>query len=293
MVRPIRYPEMYAGPEAPGPAFAVGTNLLVDELSTGGAETILAHLETATAAIAAVQLRVLGGAMARVADDATAFGHRRAKLMVNIAAMDQRVEERAEHETWAAGLAEALSGGVTTPAYVGFIGEEGEEGVRRAYPPATLKRLAQVKRRYDPDNLFHLNLNVAPEHASFRGRCQRHVPTDSSNQERNTSDGRKRGREQRLVRQFYKEVYVDWNMALRRRSRCHLGSFPRLATRRPNRSAGVPGLLLSPTVRRTGRTIRSRRSHCGRRQGGRALETAWNTQGRLSWHRSHRPARSS
>ena len=115
MVRPIRYPEMYAGPEAPGPAFAAGTNLLVDELSADGAETILAHLETATAAIAAVQVRVLGGAMARVADGATAFGHRRAKLMVNIAAMDGRVEERAEHETWAAGLAEALSRGVDDP----------------------------------------------------------------------------------------------------------------------------------------------------------------------------------
>jgi FAD/FMN-containing dehydrogenase len=163
MVRPIRYPEMYAGPEAPGPAFSAGTNLLVDELSPGGAETILAHLQTATAAIVAVEVRVLGGAIARVADGATAFGHRRAKLMLNIAAMDKRVEKRAESETWAAGLAEALSGGVTTPAYVGFVGKEGEDGVRRAYPPATLKRLAQVKRRYDPDNLFHLNLNVAPD----------------------------------------------------------------------------------------------------------------------------------
>jgi hypothetical protein len=171
MVRPIRYPEMYAGPEAPGPAFSVGTNLLVDELSAGGAETILAHLQTATAAIAAVEVRVLGGAIARVADGATAFGHRRTKLMVNIAAMDKRVEKRAEYETWAAGLAEALSGGVTTPAYVGFIGEEGEDGVRRAYPPATLKRLAQVKRRYDPDNLFHLNLNVAP--ATLPGQRRR------------------------------------------------------------------------------------------------------------------------
>ena len=101
--------------------------------------------------------------MARVADGATAFGHRRAKLMVNIAAMDPRVEKRREHETWAAGLAEALSGGVRTPAYVGFIGEEGPGSVRRAYPPATLKRLAQVKRRYDPDNLFHLNLNIAAD----------------------------------------------------------------------------------------------------------------------------------
>jgi FAD/FMN-containing dehydrogenase len=165
MVRPIRYPEMYAGAEAPGPAFSLGTNLLVDELSAGGAETILAHLETATAAISTVEVRVLGGAMASVPDGATAFGHRRAKLMVNIAAMDKRVEERArrEHETWAAALAEALSGGVTAPAYVGFIGEEGEDGVRRAYPPATLKRLVHVKRRYDPDNLFHLNLNVVPD----------------------------------------------------------------------------------------------------------------------------------
>jgi hypothetical protein len=51
------------------------------------------------------------------------------------------------------------------------IGEEGEDGVRGAYPPATLKRLAQVKRRYDPDNLFHLNLNVAP--ATLPGQRRR------------------------------------------------------------------------------------------------------------------------
>lgn len=163
MVRPIRYPEMYAGPEA-RPAFSVGTNLLLDDLSAGGAEAIIAHLQAATAAIAAVEVRVLGGAMASVPDLATAFSHRRAKLMVNIAAMDKRIEER--DETWAAGLAKALSDGVTTPAYIGFIGDEGEDGIRRAYPPATLKRLVQVKRRYDPNNLFHLNLNVTPDYGS-------------------------------------------------------------------------------------------------------------------------------
>ena len=163
MVRPIRYREMYAGPEGPPPAFAEGTNILVDRLPTGAVETILEQLETATAPMAAVQLRVLGGAMARVPDDATAFGHRRAKLMVNIAAMHHRPEQRPEHEAWATNLAGALSDGTTAPAYVGFVGDEGEEGVRRAYPPATLKRLAQVKRRYDPDNLFRLNLNVPPD----------------------------------------------------------------------------------------------------------------------------------
>lgn len=162
MVRPIRYPEMLAGPEGPHPVFDAGTNILVDGLRARAAETILEHLETATAAMAAVQLRVLGGAMARVPDDATAFGHRKAKLMVNIAAMDERLEKRPELETWAANLAKAFSDGKSAPAYVGFVGDEGEEGVRRAYPPATLGRLAQVKRRYDPDNLFRLNLNVPP-----------------------------------------------------------------------------------------------------------------------------------
>ena len=54
----------------------------------------------------------------------------------------------------------ALSAGATPAAYVGFVGDEGEAGVRRAYPPATRERLAGVKRQYDPDNLFHLNLNV-------------------------------------------------------------------------------------------------------------------------------------
>src|SRR5262249_31535448 len=72
----IRSPEMYEGPEAPRAAFAAGTNILVDRLPSGAAEAILESLETATAPIAATQVRVLGGAMARVADEATAFGYR-------------------------------------------------------------------------------------------------------------------------------------------------------------------------------------------------------------------------
>ena len=46
--------------------------------------------------------------------------------------------------------------------YVNFVGDEGEERVRAAYPGATWDRLADVKRRYDPDNLFRRNQNVPP-----------------------------------------------------------------------------------------------------------------------------------
>jgi FAD/FMN-containing dehydrogenase len=100
--------------------------------------------------------------MARVADGATAFGHRGARLLINVAAMYGNPEEGPDHDAWAGSLAAALSDDGTGAAYVGFLGDEGEEGVRRAYPPATLERLAEVKRRYDPDNLFRLNSNVAP-----------------------------------------------------------------------------------------------------------------------------------
>ena len=116
----------------------------------------------------AAQLRVLGGAMARVPDGATAFGHRGAKMMLNVAAMYANPDEGPEHKAWVNSLATALSDGTsavsdgTSAAYAGFLGDDGDQGARRAYPPATLERLAEVKRRYDPDNLFRRNLNVQP-----------------------------------------------------------------------------------------------------------------------------------
>jgi FAD/FMN-containing dehydrogenase len=162
MVRPIRYQQMYEGFEAPAPAYFGGKNLLVDTFAPGAADAILEHLESSTAPMSAVQLRVFGGAMARVPDSATAFGYRGAKMMVNVAAMYQNPADGPEHEAWASSLVTALSDGTPARAYVGFVGDEGDEGVRRAYPPATLERLAEVKRQYDPDNVFRLNVNVSP-----------------------------------------------------------------------------------------------------------------------------------
>src|SRR3954464_3576181 len=92
-VRPIHYPQMYEGPSAAGPAHAATMNMLVDALKPGAAEAILDALETSTARMPAVQLRVLGGAMARVAPEATAFAHRTAKLMATITAFYERPDE--------------------------------------------------------------------------------------------------------------------------------------------------------------------------------------------------------
>jgi FAD/FMN-containing dehydrogenase len=161
MLRPMRYPEMYELGEGPQPVAIASRNMFVDAIDHRAAQTMLNHLEGSSAPMAAVQLRVLGGAVARVPTDATAFAHRQRRIMVNVAAMYERSEEAAMHQSWAVGLAAALEPG-EAGAYVGFLADEGEARVRQGYPGSTWDRLAAIKRRYDPTNLFRLNQNIAP-----------------------------------------------------------------------------------------------------------------------------------
>jgi hypothetical protein len=67
--------------------------------------------------------------------------------------------ESPEHEAWVTEFTEALQDG-SPGVYVNFLGDEGDARVREAYPGATWDRLAEVKRRYDPHNLFRLNQNI-------------------------------------------------------------------------------------------------------------------------------------
>jgi FAD/FMN-containing dehydrogenase len=161
MVRPMRYPEIYPPEQGGYHPVAAARTMFVDTLDRSAAETILDHLQASTGSMAVTQLRVLGGAMARVPAEATAFAHRGRRMMVNVAALYERPEERATHEAWASGFAAALRHG-PSGAYVNFLGDEGEARVREAYPGATWDRLAAIKRRYDPTNLFRLNQNIPP-----------------------------------------------------------------------------------------------------------------------------------
>ena len=163
MVRPMRYPELYEGPEQEA-RFASGSNFFADSLDGSAAETILEELPKSTAMMKAVQLRVLGGALARVPNDATAFGHRDRGLFVNVSAMYADAAERETHDAFVNGVAGAM-GKNGAGGYVGFMGEEDEDTLRAAYPGPNWDRLREVKRRYDPDNLFRLNHNIPPADA--------------------------------------------------------------------------------------------------------------------------------
>src|SRR5574341_1050036 len=161
MVKPMRYLEIYPPDEEGYHPVAVGRTLFVDDVDQRVAETIVDHLRTWAAPMRVAQIRVLGGAMARVPVEATAFVHRGRRVMVNVAAVYERPDEKAAHEAWVSGFAAALRQG-EPGAYVNFLGDEGEVRIREAYPGPTWDRLAAIKRRYDPTNLFRLNQNIPP-----------------------------------------------------------------------------------------------------------------------------------
>ena len=171
LVRPMPYPEIYQFTEGgPGPDHEAARSLFLDAVDLPAAEAIVERLRAAAAPLAVAQLRVLGGAMARVPADATAFAHRGRRIMAAIGAVWERPDaaEAEEHEAWVVEFAAALRQG-DPGVYVNFVGDEGQTRVREAYPGSTWERLAAVKRRYDPTNLFHRNQNIPPEDGTPAG----------------------------------------------------------------------------------------------------------------------------
>lgn len=162
MLKPMTYPEIYQE-EGDGDYHPVAASrtMFIDRVDRSVAETILNHLKASTGSMAVSQLRTLGGAMARVPAEATAFAHRKSRIMVNLAALYENTAEKETHETWVANFADAIRQS-DNGVYINFVGNESESQIRAAYPGKTWDRLRQVKAKYDPTNLFRLNQNIPP-----------------------------------------------------------------------------------------------------------------------------------
>lgn len=161
MVRPIPYPEIYPPEEEGYHPTATAHTMFVESIGVPEAETILEHVQSSTAMMGVAQLRVLGGAVARVPNDATAYAHRDRKIMVNVAALYQQAAEAEQHVPWLRGFVDAMRQG-DDAAYVNFLADEGDDRIRGAYPGRSWDRLREIKATYDPANLFHLNQNIPP-----------------------------------------------------------------------------------------------------------------------------------
>ena len=129
-----------------------------DEL---GDELIDALLERDGELLPDVSLQAYGGAIAGVADGATAFSHRETAFEFVAASRWRDADEDERRMGAARGYAGTLDR-FARGAYVNVLGDDGEAGIRRAYRPDKLARLTAVKDAYDPGNTFHLNQNIRP-----------------------------------------------------------------------------------------------------------------------------------
>jgi FAD/FMN-containing dehydrogenase len=130
-------------------------------LSDDAIETLVSHAVGMRSPLTQIHVHHLGGAMKRVASGATAFPYRDGQYILNLIASWTDPTENEQHIQWVRDSWQAMVPYATGGAYLNFMGEEGDERVRAAYA-GNYKRLAALKRQYDPTNFFRLNQNVPP-----------------------------------------------------------------------------------------------------------------------------------
>jgi FAD/FMN-containing dehydrogenase len=161
LLKLMPYAEIYPPEDPDYHPLAVARTMFASDVSPDRAQAAVEALDASDASLRVVQLRVLGGAMARVPSDATAFAHRSSRIMINVASFYDGPQDKPRRQEWVDDLGARLYDG-DDGAYVNFLADEGQDRIHAAYPGRTWERLASVKRTYDPENLFRLNQNVPP-----------------------------------------------------------------------------------------------------------------------------------
>ena len=133
----------------------------VAELSDAAIARHLEFAETMPTWRSTMHLYPIDGSAHRVGADETAFSYRDATWSMVMAGIDPDPARAGELRDWATGYWQAVHPHSMGGAYVNFMMEEGEERVRATYR-GNHDRLARIKAAYDPDNLFHVNQNIAP-----------------------------------------------------------------------------------------------------------------------------------
>ena len=146
----------------PGRHYYIKSHFITD-ISAGAIATMVAHFEEVTSPLSAMIFQQLGNAANRVPSGDTAFSHR--DIGYEWAAFSAWLDpgESAEHIRWAREFSQAMLP-FTRGFYVNQVGTEAEEGadlIRQAFG-ANYQRLADLKRQYDPTNLFRHNQNIKP-----------------------------------------------------------------------------------------------------------------------------------
>ena len=124
-----------------------------------------------TSAASDIKLAALGGVLSRIPEDATAYGHRDARILLNINTRWEAPGAGSDHVGWTRTLWGELHR-LAVGVYVNFLGEEGDARIVQAYGREKYHRLAQIKARWDPDNLFRVNQNIRPSEVAGHPEAQ-------------------------------------------------------------------------------------------------------------------------
>ena len=130
-------------------------------LDDGLIDTVIDHAGRLPSPQCEIFIALLGGAANRVAADATAYAHRDVEFVMNVHGRWDTAEQDDACVSWSRAFFEAARPYASGGVYVNFMSEDESDRVAAAYGP-NYERLARIKQRYDPDNLFHLNQNIRP-----------------------------------------------------------------------------------------------------------------------------------
>lgn len=162
LVNPMPYPALFAfTADASQRQATIVRSGFFEAFSDAAIEAMVTHRQGPSGALNVVQIRPLGGAVARVPAEATAYAHRDKPYVVAVFSAWQNAAPVDQHRVWVEDLWAALEP-EATGVYSNFLGSLDADRVGEAYPPATFARLTEIKRRYDPENLFRLNPNIPP-----------------------------------------------------------------------------------------------------------------------------------
>ena len=131
------------------------------EISDAGIDVHVKHGGQLPTGLSAMHLHPIDGAASRIPADATAFAYRDGGWAGVIIGVDPDPANAGLLSQWARDYWEDLHPTSAGGAYVNFLMSEGQERVKAAYR-GNYDRLAQIKHRYDPDNIFHINQNIQP-----------------------------------------------------------------------------------------------------------------------------------
>ncbi|WP_299824663.1 FAD-binding oxidoreductase [uncultured Pontibacter sp.] len=136
----------------------------VKELSDEAIDLHITHVKSLPSMNSTMHLYPINGAVHDVAEDATAWSYRDANWAEVIVGVDADPANRQKITDWTHEYYDALHPYCSEGAYINFMMEEGDERIRATYRD-NYDKLTQIKRKYDPDNLFRVNQNIKPAKA--------------------------------------------------------------------------------------------------------------------------------